>query len=78
VQSKHGVVGQVGLRTDAEHRLHELVTTGPRDVVKAVEAIGDVLDTAPVGDLAELDDRHFEILGVTRRDVAVLIEGAVA
>src|SRR5665213_1228438 len=71
-------MGQVGLGTDAEHRLHELITTGSRDVVEAIEAVGDMLDTAPVSDLAELDDRHLEVLGVACRDVAVLIEGSVA
>jgi hypothetical protein len=77
VQREHGVVAQVCVWTDAEHRFHELITTGTRDVVEAVEPVGDVLDAAPMSDLSELDNRHLELFGVACRDIAVLIKGSV-
>ena len=77
VEGEDRVVGQVGIGTDPQDGLHVLVSARAGNVVEPVEAVGHVVDAAPLGDLAELDGGHPDVGGVPRRDVAVLIERPV-
>lgn len=68
VQGKHCVTGQDGVLAHAKHGLHELVSGGGRNVLEAIEALGDVLETAALVELAQLHRGHAQIVGVPGTD----------
>src|SRR4051794_11474517 len=76
MKRQHGVTSKNGVRPRQQDRLHELIATGSWNVVKAIQPMRDMLEAAPLVELAEFNSGDAKFLSVARRDVAVLVQTA--
>jgi len=74
VQRQNGIAREKGPRADMKNGLHELIAGSAREVLEPVHPPPDVLEATPLVQLAELDRRNIEFLGVPSGDVAILVE----
>ncbi len=78
VKGQNGIACQMGVVPDTQHGLHELLPAGMGHILEAVETVSQMLEAAAMSELPQLDSWHIQLVGVTRRDVAILVQGALA
>jgi hypothetical protein len=77
VQRQNRIAREVCIPAHTSNRLEEPIEPRRRKIIKPIEAIGHMTDLPTSRQLAQLNDRNLEIVGVSGTHVPILADSEV-
>ena len=64
MKGQHRITGEVGARAGGQDSLHQLILSGRRHLIEAVNAPCDSLETSSLGELAQFNRGDAKLVGI--------------